>query len=626
MKTSTPILNATIRLTALLLMAGSCLGARAGNWPAWRGDAAGSGITTEKNLPLEWSTERNIRWRAALPERGNSTPVVWGERVFITQAIEAENRRTLMCFHRSDGRLLWQKGVVYSEPERTHKSNPYCSASAVTDGERVIVSFGSAGLACYDMDGRELWRRDLGKLDHIWGNASSPVLYGDLCIHYHGPADKASLLALDKKTGKTVWKFDEPAWDTKDRTDGFKGKSDGVTGSWSTPLIIKAGKRDELIMSFPMEVRAFDPKTGAELWRCAGLNPLVYDSAMAGNGTVVAMGGYYGNSLAVKAGGKGDVTGKRLWHQVRAKGGIGTGVIKDGRIYFGSGQVACQELATGNDVWEQKIPGVKGGSWSSMLLAGDRIYLPFQSGDIAVFKFSPKFELIAVNSLKEKSNSSLAASNGELFFRTEKTLWCIAASKAVAAGPFNGKDLNGWTAFSVEPQTKKEDVWSVRDGVIVCKGEPMGWLATEKSFTSFKLSVEWRWPGQPGNSGVFLRIGGEPKALPRCFECQLKNGDAGTLITFHGLKMDGDAARLSKKNGGEKTGDITIVKKIEGNEKPPGEWNLYEIELRGGSLKVSVNGKLVNEATGCEVVAGPIALQSEGGEVHFRNLRLTPLE
>ena len=150
--------------------------------------------------------------------------------------------------------------------------------------------------------------------------------------------------------------------------------------------------------------------------------------------------------------------------------------------------------------------------------------------------------------------------------------------------------------------------------------------STRKSFTSFKLSVEWRWPDKPGNSGVFLRIGGEPKALPRCFECQLKSGDAGTLITFHGLKMDGDAARLSKKSGSEKTGDVTIVKKIEGNEKPPGEWNLYELELRGPSLKVSVNGKLVNEATGCEVLAGPVALQSEGGEVHFRNIRLTPLE
>jgi outer membrane protein assembly factor BamB len=325
---------------------------------------------------------------------------------------------------------LWQKGVVYAEPERTHKSNPYCSASPVTDGERVIASFGSAGLVCYDLDGNERWKRDLGKLDHIWGNASSPVLYKDLCIHYHGPAKGAFLTALDKRTGKTVWKFDEPAWDTAGRTDGFEGKSDGVVGTWSTPIIVRAGKRDELVLSFPMETIAFDPPTGRVLWRCGGLNPLVYNSAIFGEGVVVAMGGFRGNSLAVKAAGEGDVTAtRRLWHQVRAKGGIGSGVIKAGHIYFPAGQLACLELATGKTVWEERIPGAKGGSWSSMLLAGDRIYLPLQSGDIVVVKASPKFELLAVNSLKEQSNSSLAASNGELFFRTQQTLWCISAAK-----------------------------------------------------------------------------------------------------------------------------------------------------------------------------------------------------
>ncbi|MCX7824083.1 MAG: PQQ-like beta-propeller repeat protein [Verrucomicrobiae bacterium] len=406
----------------------------AANWPAWRGGAAGSGITTESNLPLKWSDTENIRWRVKLPERGNATPVVWGERVFITQAIEAEHRRTLMCFHRADGRLLWQKGVVYAEPERTHQSNPYCSASPVTDGERVITSFGSAGLVCYDMNGNELWRRDLGKLDHIWGNASSPVIYKNLCIHYHGPAKGAFLTALDKKTGRTLWKFDEPEWDATGRTDGFAGRTNGVVGTWSTPIVVRAGHRDELVLSFPMETIAFDPATGRVLWRCGGLNPLVYNSAIFGEGVVVAMGGYHGNSLAVKAGGEGDVTAtRRLWHQVRAKGGIGSGVIKDGRIYFPAGQVCCLELATGKTVWEERIRGTKGGSWSSMLLAGDRIYLPLQSGDIVVVKAGPKFELLAVNSLKEPTNSSLAASNGELFFRTQQTLWCISARKPAPA-------------------------------------------------------------------------------------------------------------------------------------------------------------------------------------------------
>ena len=388
--------------------------ARADHWPAWRGDSAGSGITKETDLPVEWGESRNIRWRVALPERGNSTPVVWGERVFVTQAIQAEHRRTVMCFHRADGRLLWQKGVVYDRPERTHKSNPYCSASPVTDGERVVASFGSAGLVCYDMNGRELWRREFAPLNHTWGNASSPILHDNLCIHYYGPGKGSFLTALDKKTGKTLWQFDEPVWNTEGRVDGFKGRPNGVVGTWSTPLVLD----NELIMSFPMEVIAFDPPTGRIRWRCDGLNPLVYTSPIAGDGVIVAMGGYRGNTVAVKS-------TKRLWHKVNARGGIGSGVIAGGRIYFPARLIACLDLATGNTVWEEKVPGTKGGTWCSILLSGDRLYLPKQSGDIVVAKVRPSFEVLAVNSMKEKSNSSLAASNGELFFRTEQTLWCI---------------------------------------------------------------------------------------------------------------------------------------------------------------------------------------------------------
>lgn len=192
---------------------------------------------------------------------------------------------------------------------------------------------------------------------------------------------------------------------------------------------------------------------------------------------------------------------------------------------------------------------------------------------------------------------------------------------------FNGKDLNNWTRVVLATPAKKEDVWTVRDGLLVCKGEPLGHLATAQSFTNFKLRVEWRWaPGTPpGNNGVLMRVNGPERPLPRSIEAQLKSGNAGDVYGFHGMKLDGDPARLKKVANHELGGDLTGVLKLSGNENPPGEWNTYEIELNGPALKVCVNGKLVNELHSCEVVAGPVAIQSEGGEIHFRAIQLTPL-
>lgn len=425
------------RAAAFILLAAP-LTLSAAHWPHWRGGVDGGGVTAERALPLQWSATHNVKWRVPLPEPGNSTPVIWGDRVFVTQPLAAGKKRSLLCFRRADGRLLWQSAVTYDRTERTHRDNPYCSPSPATDGERVVAAYGSAGVYCYDFSGKELWRRDLGRQDHEWGYSSSPVIHGDLCFLYHGPGEGGALLALDKRTGKTVWKFDEPAWNTEGRTDGFQGRANGITGSFSTPILIEAGGRDELVMSFPQQLIAFDPKSGKKLWWCEGLNPLVYTSPIAGEDIVVAMGGYFGNTVAVRAGGSGDVTAtRRLWHQVRAKGGIGTGVIKDGHIYYfaGAGQVSCLELKTGKVVWEErlKVSGAKADTWASMLLVGDLIYMPNQAGDVAIFKAGPTFEQVGLNTVKEKSNSSLAVADGEIIFRTHESLWCFADRKQTAA-------------------------------------------------------------------------------------------------------------------------------------------------------------------------------------------------
>ncbi len=203
-----------------------------------------------------------------------------------------------------------------------------------------------------------------------------------------------------------------------------------------------------------------------------------------------------------------------------------------------------------------------------------------------------------------------------------------AVDAAEPAPLFNGKDLSGWSHYLVEPDAGMEDVWSVQDGVLVCKGEPLGYLHTTTEYTSFELVVEWRWaPGtEPGNSGVLLRINGEPRAIPRSYEAQLKSGDAGDVYGFWGMSLSGDDSRKREAAGHEMLGDMVGFAKTEGNENPPGEWNRYEIRLDGPTLAVHVNGKKVNEATGADVLAGPIGLQSEGGEIHFRKVELVSID
>jgi hypothetical protein len=205
---------------------------------------------------------------------------------------------------------------------------------------------------------------------------------------------------------------------------------------------------------------------------------------------------------------------------------------------------------------------------------------------------------------------------------------CSTPTRAPAGGQvFNGRDLDGWTYQLAKSEIPMSSVWSVRDGILVCTGEPLGYLATTKVFTDVRVVTEWRWaPGtKPGNSGVLLRVNGPPRALPRCLEAQLQSGNAGDLLGLHGMGITGAADRLIKVANHELAGDITIVRKMAALENPPGEWNRYEIELRGGSFKAWVNGTLANEATDCEVLAGPVGFQSEGGEIHFRRIEVLPL-
>jgi outer membrane protein assembly factor BamB len=282
----------------------------------------------------------------------------------------------------------------------------------------------------------------LGKMVHIWGSATSPMIYGDTCFLNFGPGETTYLLAVNKKTGATLWKKDEETGygkpPTADVRKSASSKNAGPMatdiGSWSTPTIMKVEGKDQLLLSWPRRLAAYEPQTGKEVWTCSGLNPLVYSSPIFADGIVVAMGGYGGRAIAVRAGGSGDVTAtRRIWEDPKEPQRIGSGVIHEGHIYIHNdpGTANCIDLKTGKVIWQERLKGeaATGQNWSSVMLSGDNCYTITQGGDCFVFKASPTFQLVAANALGERSNSSVVPSDGELFIRPHQALWCISDKK-----------------------------------------------------------------------------------------------------------------------------------------------------------------------------------------------------
>jgi len=414
----------------VVTLAGS---AGAADWLAWRGPR-GDGSTSEKSFPVRWSRTENVRWRVELPDRGNSSPIVVGGRVILTQAIERENRRFLVAYDRKDGKRLWELGTTFDAKEATHEDNPYAAASPVSDGRRVVAYLGSAGVLACDLAGRELWRRDLGLQNHEWGYSSSPVILGSRVFVYHGPGPSSRLVALELEDGRVAWEKPLPEPVPTERTDGFKGRSPGIVGSFATPLVVTSPGPEAVVLGLPGSLVALGVADGRELWRSSGLNPLVYASPFQADDQVIAMGGFFGSSLAVRLDGSGDVTeSRRVWREERSrKNRLGSAVRKDDTLYLVNmdGFFECVDLATGRQLWEERLngPGANDASWSSVTLAGDRIYAVNRSGDTFVLKASRQFEVLAVNSVGESTNSSLAMSDGEILLRTWKGLWCFRES------------------------------------------------------------------------------------------------------------------------------------------------------------------------------------------------------
>jgi len=395
-------------LWAALLFA--CLAglSRADDWPQFRGPS-GSGVSAEREAPLEWGPGKNLRWKTALPGAGSSSPIVSKGRVFVTAAEEKGRKRSLVCLDRKTGAVVWTRSVA-SPDEPSQEENPYCGSSPCADGERVIVWHSSAGLHCYDFEGKPLWRCDLGRFDHMWGYGSSPVLHGDRVLLNCGPGNRAFLASIDKRTGEVAWKTEEAGGDSKK-----------WIGSWATPLVVKVGGKDQILLGMPSAVRAYEPASGKVLWSCEGLSKLVYADVVVGNGVGVATGeDEAGDSIGFKLG------GERLWARPRGLE-VSTGLILDGHLWTvdNGGMIRCAEVETGKEVLKERSPG--GAAWGSMVYAARRVYVTSRTGDTLVFTPDPKkFIPLAVNRLGEPSNSTPAISDGEIFLRSMKSVTCVA--------------------------------------------------------------------------------------------------------------------------------------------------------------------------------------------------------
>lgn len=407
----------------VLLCSLSLTTAMADNWPQWRGPNL-NGVSDEKNLPVKWTAEENITWKLAMPSWTGSTPIIWGERIFLNVADGDELQ--LWCIDRRQGAALWKKRLGGGN-HRERKQN-MSSPSPVTDGRSVYVMTGTGVLKGFDFAGNELWARDIqqeyGKFGLNWGYASSPLLHEDSLyvqvLHGMKTDDPSYLLRIDKKTGKTLWKVERPTTAIRESPD-----------SYTTPALLRYAGAVEIVITGGDCVTGHDPATGKELWRANGLNPDNNPFYRIVASPVVAGGMIYAPTrvkplLAIKAGGRGDITqSHRVWSF--QNGPDVPTPVTDGKYFYSvtdSGVMYCLDARTGQEIYGQQR--IKAGTYSSSpVLADGKIYITNEDGLTTVVRAGPKFEVLAENNLADYCLSSPAISDGQIFIRTTGFLYCI---------------------------------------------------------------------------------------------------------------------------------------------------------------------------------------------------------
>lgn len=416
-----------VGVVSLAIVASSAVAAE--QWSRFRGPN-GSAVSDASNLPEKWNDETNLRWKTTLPGPGSSSPIIVGDRVFITcysgygdasGGSDVKNlRRHLICAALSDGKILWVRetpGVAgedrFSGFLRDHG---YATSTPASDGQSVFVFYGKSGVLAYDLEGKELWKANVGSgsAKNNWGSGSSPVLFGDLVI-VNAAAEGKAVIALNKQTGKQEWRSEAP----------------NIYGSWSTPVLVEVpGGKTELVLSAPYELWGFDPANGNFLWYADGIaDDTICGSVVARDGIVYAVGGRGGSAVAVRAGGRDDATQKQTVWKKQLSSYVPSPVLFGDRIFSVNerGVLGCLAARDGTSIFQKRLPDA-GGVYASPVVADSKLFIVTRRNGTIVVSTSESGEVLSHNKFADDTdfNASPAIGDGIILLRSNKSLYCIA--------------------------------------------------------------------------------------------------------------------------------------------------------------------------------------------------------
>ena len=381
-------------------------------WARWRGPS-GQGLVDGKGYPDTWSGTDNVVWKVPVPGSGNSSPIVWRDQIFLTTASDDGRQASILAYRRSDGQRLWEAVVPAGAPDRPHNKNGYASATVATDGQRIYASFGGRGLMAVDMSGKQVWHTPIGRVENYHGPAGSPLLYKNSVILYQDQRSGSFVAAFDKATGKQVWKTPR----------------DAQVG-WGTPIAIRVVDHDELIVHGQNRVVAYNPDTGAELWRCGGSTFEVIPTPVVGYGMLFCASGRAGPTLAIRPGGKGDVTSTHVaWTTPRGSPFVPSPILFGDLLYTINDMqsiVSAFDARTGTSLWQGRL-GVatrEGFSASPVALDG-KVFFTNDDGETFVLRAGKTFDLMHVNRIGERTLATPALVDGRWYIRTAQHLYAI---------------------------------------------------------------------------------------------------------------------------------------------------------------------------------------------------------